>query len=387
MKILIAMDSFKGSMTSMQAGNACAEGIKQIMPDAEVIVRPLADGGEGTSSTLTLGMGGQLVNIKCTGPLGDKVDAAYGIIKESKTAIIEMASAAGITLVPEDKMNPMRTTTYGVGEMIIDAIAKGCRNFIIGIGGSATNDGGAGMLKALGFSLLDKNGIEIENGAGGLAGLYSISDDNVPKELSKCYFKIACDVTNPLLGDNGCSAVFAPQKGADRKMIAKMDKYLEHFSKLTSEFTKKPNYCNAKGAGAAGGLGFAFLSYTNASLCSGVSLVFEETELEKYIKNADLIITGEGKLDGQTVMGKAPIGVARLAKKYDKYVIAFAGVLGENVSNCKKEGIDSYYEIKSENLSLEENMQLDNAKENMINKVKAVFCMTFGNDKQVNEST
>ena len=322
MKVIVAIDSFKGSLSSLQAGLAIAEGIHKVIMDAEVIVRPLADGGEGTVEALALGMNGRIEKIRVTGPLGKPVEAAYGIIDGSKTAIIEISAAAGITLVSDQERNPLNTTTYGVGEIIQDAINKGCRHFIVGIGGSATNDGGVGMLQALGYEFLDSNGKQVAFGAKGLADIRKISDDKVIPELRECNFRIACDVTNPLCGEQGCSAIFGPQKGATPAMIVQMDQWLAEYAEITQEKYEKANRYQA-GTGAAGGLGFAFLAYTNATLESGIKIILEETKLESYIKDADFVITGEGRLDGQTVMGKAPIGVAGIAKKYGKTVLAF----------------------------------------------------------------
>ena len=320
MKVVVAIDSLKGSLSSLEAGNAISEGIHKVFPKAEVTVRPLADGGEGTVEALTLGMNGHLEKVIVTGPLGRPVEAIYGVLEKSKTAIMEMSAAAGITLVDEQERNPLNTTTYGVGEMIKDAIDKGCRHFIMGIGGSATNDGGIGMLQALGYGILDKEGKQVSFGAKGLKEIDRITDDFVIPELKKCSFRVACDVTNTLCGELGCSAIFGPQKGATPDMIEQMDKWLIHYAKLTEEKYPKANR-NHAGTGAAGGLGFAFLSYTNAVLESGIKIILEETRLEEYVKAADLVVTGEGRLDAQTVMGKAPVGVAKIAKKYGKKVI------------------------------------------------------------------
>ena len=372
MKVVVAIDSLKGSLSSLEAGDAIKEGILKAIPDADVCVRPLADGGEGTVEALTLGMGGKLVTINVTGPLGAPVDCVYGILEDSKTAIIEMAGAAGITLVPKSKKNPLHTTTYGVGELIKDAISKGCRHFIVGIGGSATNDGGIGMLQALGYGMLDKNGNQVAMGAKGLANLETITDDALIPELKNCTFRIACDVTNPLCGEFGCSAVFGPQKGADASMILQMDQWLEYYAKLTSNKYEKAD-ANYPGTGAAGGIGFAFLAYTNAVLESGVKIILEETNLENYIKAADIVITGEGRLDSQTIYGKAPIGVAQLAKKYGKKVLAFAGTVTEDAAICHEHGIDEVYPITPKTQSLQEAMQPSIARENMVNTVEQVF--------------
>lgn len=307
----------KGSMTSMEAGLAVTEGIHRVDSDVDVQIRPLADGGEGTVDALVAGMNGMKQEIQVTGPLGTPVVCEYGVIESSKTAVIEMAGAAGITLVPDEKKNPLYTTTYGVGEVIKDAIGKGCRRFIIGIGGSATNDGGIGMLQALGFGFMNKNGQPVPFGARGLEELETITDTYVIPELKECEFRIACDVTNTLCGEQGASAVYGPQKGATPSMIMQMDKWLAYYAALAKEKFPKANAKQA-GTGAAGGLGFAFLTFTNAVLESGIKIVLEETQLEEYIKDADLVVTGEGRLDRQTAMGKAPIGVAKLAKNTER---------------------------------------------------------------------
>lgn len=372
MKIVVAVDSFKGSLSSLEAGSAISEGIHRVMDDVEVVVSPLADGGEGTVEALALGMNGRIENIKVTGPLGDMVEASYGIIDETKTAIIEMSAAAGITLVAEPDRNPLNTTTYGVGEMISDAINKGCRNFIVGIGGSATNDGGVGMLQALGYSFLDAAGNQIPFGAKGLSALETISDEHVNPQLKDCNFKIACDVTNPLCGKNGCSAIYGPQKGASPSMIAQMDEWLSDYAHLTQEKYPKASMTQP-GTGAAGGLGFAFLSYTNAVLESGIKIVLDETRLESYIADADIVITGEGRLDGQTVMGKAPIGVAGIAKKYQKPVIAFSGCVAEDATACNQHGIDAFFPILRTVTTLDDAMCPETARKNMVAAVEQVF--------------
>lgn len=372
MKVVVAIDSFKGSLSSMEAGTAVAEGIYRADKDAEVTVRPLADGGEGTVEALTAGMNGKTEHVRVTGPLGNTVEASYGIIAETQTAIIEMAAAAGITLLAEKDRNPLYTTTYGVGELIRDAIKKGCRNFIVGIGGSATNDGGVGMLQALGYGFLDADGKQVPYGAKGLALIEKITDDRVVPELKECHFKVACDVANPLCGEQGCSAVFGPQKGATPSMVEEMDKWLMHYAALTKKKYPQSDR-NKPGTGAAGGLGFAFLSYTNAALDSGVKIILEETKLEEYIKSADIVITGEGRLDSQTIMGKAPIGVARMAKQYGKKVLAFSGCVTEDAVLCNRHGIDAYFPILRSVTTLKEAMAPECAKENLAAAAEQVF--------------
>ena len=372
MKVVVAIDSLKGSLTSLGAGEAIQEGILRAISDAEVIVRPLADGGEGTVEALTRGMNGRYEKITVTDPLGRPTDAVYGILEDLHTAIIEMSAAAGITLIDAKDRNPMNTTTYGVGEMIKDAIGKGCRHFFIGIGGSATNDGGIGMLQALGYGMLDTEGKQVSLGAKGLAELVSITDEDVLPELKECTFQIACDVKNPLCGELGCSAIFGPQKGATPDMIAQMDSWLGKYALLTANRYKKAD-SNYPGTGAAGGMGFAFLSYMNAELRSGVQIVLEETKLEEYVKDADIVVTGEGCLDGQSVMGKAPIGVAALAKKHHKKVIAFAGCVTEDAKVCNQNGIDAFFPILRNVVTREEAMHTDNARRNMTDTAEQVF--------------
>ena len=372
MKAVIAIDSLKGSLSSIEAGQAIAEGIKKADAKAEVVIRPLADGGEGTVEALVCGMNGTLQHVKVTGPLGEPVVCEYGIIDETKTAVIEMSGAAGITLVPDTKKNPLYTTTYGVGEVIRDAIEKGCRRFIVGIGGSATNDGGIGMLQALGYGFINKDGQQVPFGAIGLRELETITDTYVLPELAECEFKIACDVTNPLCGENGCSAVYGPQKGANPSMIMEMDKWLRYYAALAREKFPKANP-NEPGTGAAGGLGFAFLTFTNAVLESGIKIVLEETKLESYVKEADVVVTGEGRLDFQTAMGKAPVGVAGLAKKFDIPVLAFAGSVTKDATECNKNGIDAFFPILRGISTLEEAMKPENAKQNLADTAEQAF--------------
>ena len=372
MRVVVAIDSFKGSMSSLEAGEAISKGIKKAHKDAEVEIRPLADGGEGTVEALSIGMGGKLINVDVTGPVGRKVNAVYGIVDSSKTAIIEMSQAAGITLVSGNEKNPLYTTTFGVGELIKDAINKGCRHFVVGIGGSATNDCGIGMLQALGYEFLDKEGKQVGFGASGVRDIVSIRDENVIKELSECYFRVACDVNNPLCGDLGCSAIYGPQKGATKEMVADMDGWLKNYSKIVKE--KYPDAdCEYPGTGAAGGLGYAFFNFTNSKLESGIKIVLDETKLEEYVKDADIVVTGEGRLDHQTVMGKAPVGVANIAKKYNKKVIAFSGSVTEDAGVCNEHGIDAFFPILRRIVTLEEAMQTDTAKKNLTDTAEQVF--------------
>lgn len=389
MKAVIAIDSFKGSMDSIEAGEAAEKGIRRVFTDAEAIVYPLADGGEGTVQALAKGLGGKLEKVKVTGPLGEPVICEYGIVEE-KTAIIEMAGAAGITLVQPKLRNPLNTTTYGVGEVIKDAIGKGCRHFIIGIGGSATNDGGVGMLQALGAEFLDEGGKQVPFGARGVEKLASINCEHILFELKECDFRIACDVDNPLCGENGCSHIFGPQKGATPRMAEQMDQWMRKYAKLTEEYFQEVkklsadvawnpvdsegNYAsNYPGCGAAGGLGFAFRAFLRGKLEPGINIVLEEIGIETAIKDADIVITGEGCLDGQTVMGKAPIGIARLAKKYGKPVIAFSGAVTEDAAACNQAGIDAFFPILRQVTTLEAAMSPATAIRNMTAAVEQTF--------------
>lgn len=372
MKVVAAMDSLKGSLSSLQAGNAIREGILRAMPEAEVCVRPVADGGEGTVEALVLGMNGRLETITASDPLGRPIDCSYGILADNQTAIIEMAAAAGLTLLSPNERNPLHTTTYGVGELIYDAISKGCRRFIIGIGGSATNDGGIGMLQALGYGILDKNGCQVPLGAAGLKKIERITDTSVIPELKQCHFRIACDVNNPLCGPNGCSAVFGPQKGADTDMVFQMDQWLKSYASICTQSFPHAD-AEFPGTGAAGGLGFAFLTFTHSVLESGIKIVLEETGLENYIQGADIVITGEGCLDSQTVMGKAPVGVARIAQKYNKPVIAFAGCVTEDAALCNEHGIHAFFPILQKISTLNDAMMPAVAAQNLSDTAEQVF--------------
>lgn len=372
MKAVIAMDSFKGSMTSMEAGRAAAEGILRADPGAELCVRPLADGGEGTVDALVEGTQGTRRRIMATGPLGTPVECEYGIAGETGTAVMEMSAASGITLVPEEAQNPLYTTTFGVGEMIRDAFACGCRRFLIGIGGSATNDGGAGMLQALGFGLLDHKGRQIGRGAVGLKRLASITEEGVLPGLLECEFKVACDVNNPLCGSLGASAVYGPQKGADPDMVREMDEWLSRFALLAQKKFPDADPGQA-GSGAAGGLGFALRTFLNAVLEPGIAVVLRETQLERYVKDADIVVTGEGRMDRQTAMGKAPVGVAKLAKRYHKPVIAFTGSAAPGAAACNEEGVDAYFPILRSPVTLREAMDVENARKNLADTAEQVF--------------
>ena len=372
MKVVIAIDSLKGSLSSMEAGMAIKDGILAANPDAEVIVKPLADGGEGTTDALIEGMNGERIDLTVTGPMHTPVDAYYGYLKDTNTAVMEMASAAGITLVPDSEKNPLLATSYGVGEMINDAIQRGCRNFIIGIGGSVTNDGGIGMLKALGVRFLDENDEDAGEGGQALAKVARIDVSGMNPLLKECHIQVACDVNNPLCGENGSTYVYGPQKGVTEDMKKTLDEAMAHFARVTSE-TLENDYLNTPGAGAAGGLGYAFLAYTGAALTPGIELILDAVGLEEELSSADVVVTGEGRLDFQTAMGKAPVGVARLAKKYNAKVIAFAGSVTKEATACNKEGIDAFFPILRGVCTLAEAMDPVAARNNMTATVEQVF--------------
>lgn len=372
MKVVIAIDSLKGSLSSMEAGMAIKDGILAAKPDAEVIVKPLADGGEGTTDALIEGMNGERIDLTVTGPMHTPVDAYYGYLKDTNTAVMEMASAAGITLVPDSEKNPLLATSYGVGEIINDAIQRGCRNFIIGIGGSVTNDGGIGMLKALGVRFLDENGEDAGEGGQALAKVARIDVSGMNPLLKECHIQVACDVNNPLCGENGSTYVYGPQKGVTEDMKKTLDEAMAHFARVTSE-TLENDYMNTPGAGAAGGLGYAFLAYTGAALTPGIELILDAVGLEEELSGADVVVTGEGRLDFQTAMGKAPVGVARLAKKYNAKVIAFAGSVTKEATACNKEGIDAFFPILRSVCTLAEAMDPVAARNNMTATVEQVF--------------
>lgn len=397
MTITIAIDSFKGSLSSYAAGEAASRGIRRVYPDADIRIRPLADGGEGTLDALCTGLGGTKRTVSVSDPLGRRIDCEYAICPNDicpsdvcpsdvcpndirpcdssfgdRLAVIEMSSAAGLTLLSPDERDPLVTTTYGVGELIADALGLGIRDFIVGIGGSATNDGGAGMLSALGFGLYDRDGNTIPYGARGLEALAYIDRTTALPELRHCRFRVACDVTNPLCGENGCSAVFSPQKGAKPDDIPKMDGWLANYAKLAKNAVPDcdPDY---PGSGAAGGLGFALHSFLGASLVSGVELVLDATRLEDDIAVSDLLITGEGRLDGQTAMGKAPAGAARLAALHNVRCIAFTGSVGNGAIACHDIGIDAYFPILRRICTLDEAMNPDVAAANLADSVEEVF--------------
>lgn len=435
LNITIAMDSFKGSMTSLQAGHAAAAGVHAVKPEANVTILPVADGGEGTLEALSYGKCVQKIRKTVSGPLGQPVEASYAVIKEPSSvnrgvrsfdylhmtgtaicesdwnclrrsdadqredtfpvnkgrgrsqedcALIEMAETAGLTLVPTDLRNPLYTTTYGVGELIADALDQGIRKFIIGLGGSATNDAGIGMLTALGWRFLKREDIceadcsvskdrmflnealrkRIPIGAD-LAEISGIDESKVRSELAECSFTVACDVANPLYGPEGASCVYAPQKGATPEQVQAMDEWMRRFAGIV-ESQKGKRFAEAPGAGAAGGMGFAMLAFLHARMMSGIEIVLEQTGAEEAIKNSDLVLTGEGCLDGQTLQGKTVAGVARLAEKYGKPVYAFAGVVKPDSRQLVDSGlVKRCIGITPEGQDLQEAMRTETACENL----------------------
>ncbi len=353
MKIVVAPDSFKGSLTAVEVSDAIEQGIREIFPEAEIVKIPMADGGDGTVQCLVNATGGEILRKKVTDPLGDEVLASYGILGDKKTAVIEMAEASGLTLVPENKRNPLITTTYGTGQLIKAALDQGCRKMIIGIGGSATNDGGAGMAQALGAKLLDKDGEEIGFGGGELKKVFRIDTKYLDNRLSETEVLIASDVSNPLCGPKGATRVYGPQKGATPEMIKKLDESLAYFAEIIKRDLSK-DIKDIPGAGAAGGLGAGLIAFLNAELKPGIEIIIEIVKLEQAIKDANLVITGEGKIDSQTIYGKAPIGVAKIAKKYSIPVIAVAAIISEDADIVHQYGINTLIKISEPPISLAE---------------------------------
>ncbi|ERJ13148.1 glycerate kinase family protein [Haloplasma contractile] len=354
MKVVVAIDSFKGCMTSNEVNDAVELGIKEVYEKSTIIKVPLADGGEGTVDTLISGGGGTLVTKTVNGPLMRPIEAKYGILSEG-TAVIEMASAAGLTLLKGSERNPLKTTTYGVGELIKDAVKRGSRDIIIGIGGSATNDAGIGMLNALGYKFLDSNHKELDGTGQSLSKIAYIDDTKRMKELNKCRFRIACDVENPFCGPDGAAYIYGHQKGADSMMIKELDFGLKNLAsviknKMGIELIKIP------GTGAAGGLGGGLLVFLNGELLPGIQIIVDQIQLEEKIKGADFVLTGEGKMDVQSSMGKAPMGVAKLAKKYNVPVIGIAGSVSEDAYRLNNQGLTAIFSIINEPMTLTEAM-------------------------------
>lgn len=372
MKVVIAIDSFKGSLSSAELGEALEKGIRKVYEDAEVIKVPIADGGEGTVEAMVEGTGGEFIEIEVHDPLMRPIMAKYGILGNGKTAIIEMAAASGLPLVPQALRNPMKTSTYGTGEMVKDAIERGCREFILGIGGSATNDGGLGMMQALGFKFYDEKGTLLGQGGEIMERVAKIDASEVLKEIRECSFLVACDVDNPFYGPRGAAHVFSRQKGASEEMVIELDNGLKKLAETIKNILGK-EIDFLPGAGAAGGLGGGLVAFLDATLKPGTEIILEEVGLERHLKDADFVITGEGRIDFQTVMGKAPIGVAKLAKKYGVPAIGVAGSIGKDAEAVHSEGLESFFSILSSPMSLEEAMRRETAEEAVSKSAEEIF--------------
>ncbi|ABQ98002.1 MULTISPECIES: glycerate kinase [Haemophilus] len=344
MKFVIAPDSFKESLTALEVATAIETGFKRVFPDADYVKLPMADGGEGTVQSLVDATQGKLIECEVTAPLGDKVKSFFGLSGDGKTAIIEMAAASGLHLVPPEKRNPLLTTSYGTGELIKLALDLGVESFILGIGGSATNDGGVGMLQALGMQCLDSQDKPIGFGGAELANIVKIDVQQLDPRLQQVHIEVACDVNNPLCGECGASAIFGPQKGATPEMVKQLDAALSHFAEIAERDCGKQIRDQA-GAGAAGGMGGGLLLLPSVQLKAGIQIVLDRLHLIDYVKDADVVITGEGRIDAQSIMGKTPIGVARTAKQFNKPVIAIAGCLREDYDVVFDHGIDAVFPI------------------------------------------
>lgn len=351
MKIVLAPDSFKGSLSAVEASEAMKEGILAVDRDVEIVQVPMADGGEGTTDNVIQAFGGREEYVEIVDPVGKLVTAKYGIFSENK-CVIEAAESSGIMLLKPEEMNPLRTTTFGLGQMIRDALDKGCKTFVIGLGGSATNDGGAGMAMALGYGLLDENGCKIPYGGGALSKLAHITTDNVEQRIFQSDFLIACDVKNPLCGENGASFVFGPQKGADAEAVKLLDHNLKRFASVIEKDLGK-SIADIPGAGAAGGLGAGTVAFLDGKLAEGVNIIAELSGLDEKMLGADLVITGEGKCDSQTINGKTPFGVASLARKNNIPVYIIAGYAGEGAEALYEYGVKEIYGIKTDEMTVE----------------------------------
>ncbi|WP_305816070.1 glycerate kinase [Photobacterium leiognathi] len=353
MKIIIAPDSYKESLTAMEVATAIENGFRQVIPNAEYIKLPMADGGEGTVQSLVDASNGTIIEHSVTGPLGEQVNGFFGLMGDGKTAIIEMAAASGLHLVSPDLRNPMLTTSFGTGELILAALDKGVEHIIVGIGGSATNDGGIGMAQAFGVRFLDENNKQISYGGGALDRLHRIDMSNIDPRLRSVKLDVACDVDNPLCGEKGASQVFGPQKGATPEMVTQLDNNLDHYAEIIKRDLGK-DVKDMAGAGAAGGMGAALLGLFNAQLRPGIEIVMDAVNLADALKDADLVITGEGRIDSQTINGKTPIGVARTAKRFNKPVIGIAGSLSYDCNVVHEHGIDAVFSVVPRSVSLAE---------------------------------
>ena len=362
MKIVIAPDSYKESLSALEVASAIEAGFREIFPEADYVKIPVADGGEGTVEAMVAATQGNIVRLTVTGPLGKPVEAFYGLSGDERTAFIEMAAASGLELVPAAQRDPLITTSFGTGELIKDALDRGVDHIIIGIGGSATNDGGSGMMQALGAQLLDEHGKEIAYGGGALPQLARIDIGQLDARIKECRFEVACDVSNPLTGEKGASAIFGPQKGATPELVQQLDKALEHYATLIHR-DLDIDVLHIDGGGAAGGMGAALHAFCQAELRSGIEIVTEALGLAEQVKDADLVITGEGRIDSQSINGKVPIGVAKVAKQFNKPVIGIAGSLTADVGVVHQHGLDAVFSVLFSICSLED--ALANAAQNV----------------------
>ena len=353
MKIVIAAQGYKGNLSALQVCRAIENGVKRAVPDAMTAIVPMADGGEGTMEALVAAMGGEIITAEVTGPLGKRVTARWGLLSDKVSGVIEMAAASGFDLVPPQELNPLLTTTYGTGELILDALEKGCRKLIIGIGGSATNDGGVGMAQALGVRLLDGKGAPLTFGGAALADLEHIDITAIDPRLADCDIVVASDVTNPLCGPQGASAVYGPQKGATEEMVARLDDALAHYAGVLKK-DLGIDIRDVPGAGAAGGLGAGLIAFLKAELLPGIDIVIQATGLAQHLKGAALVFTGEGRLDNQTARGKVPVGVARKAKTLGLPVVAIVGEIGDGYQEVYDQGIDAVFSIAPGPVSLDQ---------------------------------
>lgn len=363
-KIVVASDSFKGSLTSLQVADSVQEAVRQVCPSCNVVKVNVADGGEGTMDALQQTLGGTRQTISVSDPLGRRIEAGYVILEDRRTAVIEMSAASGLPLLQPSERNPMKTSTYGTGEMICDALDKGCRKFLVGIGGSATNDAGMGVLAALGFRFKDSCGQILPPAGGSLQKVASIETDAVHPALSETEFIVACDVKAPLYGPQGAAYVFAPQKGADARMVEELDAGLRHFAEVAADVCGMDS-SGMQGAGAAGGLGYAFRQFLDARLERGVDMVLDAIDFDRIISGADLIITGEGKVDSQTLTGKTPFGVAQRAMRQGIPVVAIGGGVQISSEDAKKAGFSGVYQVTPAGMPLDEAMRPETASKNV----------------------
>lgn len=357
MKILVAPNAFKEALSAREAGEAIKGGLLKALPNSEITVLPIADGGDGTIEVLVEATNGQFIEKEVTGPLGEKITAKFGILGDGKTAVIEMARSSGLALVPKEKRNPAITTTYGVGELIREALDRGVRRILVGIGGSATNDGGAGMAQALGARLLDREGRELSFGGLALRELHAIDMSNFHPLARECEVIVMADVKNPLCGPEGASYVYGPQKGGTKELIEELDKALFHFAQIVRQDLGK-DILNLPGAGAAGGLGGGLVAFLNAKLRPGIEVVLETLNVEEKLDGVDIVISGEGKIDGQTIFGKGPAGIAKKAKERGIPVILLGGSVDEDAENLIREGlVDALFSITRGPITLEESIR------------------------------